>query len=177
MRKTTPSGGSAALVLAIVLGCATALPLPSRADIYRWEDDRGTVHFTDDLGNIPAKFRGHQRPILKGPPSATTPSVSTFGSPPAAAQPPEPASTEPPATQASTETDELAGQTEQLKAKIAAKEKFVETIDRKRSNIRNPLGNRFVSPEDLELYRKYSAELPQDREQLRDLESRLRAIK
>ena len=74
-------------------------------------------------------------------------------------------------------TAEVTGQAEQLRAKIAAKEQFVEGIDRKRSNIMNPMGNRFVSPEDLELYNKYRQELPQDREHLRELEARLPAVK
>jgi hypothetical protein len=37
----------------------------------------------------------------------------------------------------------------------------------------NPLGNRFVTPEDLELYKKYSEELPGDRVRLREIEAGL----
>lgn len=31
--------------------------LPVYAEIYRWVDNRGTVHYTDNLGNVPAKYR------------------------------------------------------------------------------------------------------------------------
>jgi hypothetical protein len=64
-------------------------------------------------------------------------------------------------------------QSEQMRAKIAAKEQFIDTVDMKRSNIINPLGNRFVDPADLELYRKYQEELPGDKARLKELESRL----
>ena len=161
-----------------VLALAIALPGTSRADIYRWEDESGVVHFTDDIGNIPPRFRSRQTPILKGPPAAGRPSLSTIEAPP---ERPADASSVPgfgaaPEPSAGT-GDDVAGEAEQLRAKIAAKEQFVEGVDRKRSNIRNPLGNRFVAQEDLELYAKYKQELPQDRERLRDLESRLPAVR
>jgi len=41
------------LVLLLVL----ALPLQVSAEIYSWTDAAGTVHFTEDLGNVPKKFR------------------------------------------------------------------------------------------------------------------------
>ena len=30
---------------------------PASAETYTWEDDQGTVNFTEDLGNVPAKYR------------------------------------------------------------------------------------------------------------------------
>jgi hypothetical protein len=33
------------------------LPLPAGAATYSWTDTAGTVHFTDDPGTVPAKFR------------------------------------------------------------------------------------------------------------------------
>jgi len=173
MKKTILHRLGNAILFPVIALTALALPGASRADIYRWEDESGVVHFTDDLGNIPPKYRSRQTPILKGPPPAGKPSLSTVESPPAAA-------VEPPSLPPSVETPEAAVQggeqrsaeTEALRAKIAAKEQFVETVDRKRSTILNPLGNRFVSPEDLELYGKYKQELPQDRQRLRELEAR-----
>jgi len=148
---------------------------PALADIYRWVDESGGLHFTDDLSSIPEKHRGRVQDILKAPPPAGKPGLSTIGGS-------GPAS---PAYQAPSSPGEgnsgvapppygesLESQAEQLRVKIAAKEQFIDRIDTKRSNILNPLGNRFVSPEDLELYRKYSAELPGDRERLREIESR-----
>jgi hypothetical protein len=171
MKKTILHRTGCAVALTVV-ALAMAFPAASLGDIYRWEDESGVVHFTDDIGNIPPKFRGRQTPILKGPPESGRPSLSTV-SPPTAG----PADTlSLPESGATPETpaapgEDIQGQAEQLRAKIAAKEQFVDSVDRKRSNIANPLGNRFVSPEDLELYAKYKQELPQDRQRLREVEA------
>ena len=156
-----------------------ALTAPALADIYRWVDEAGVIHFTDDPSSIPERNRRQAQDILKAPPSAGKPSLSTIGAsaPPATAPP---AATEyiqqgngrsPEAFPPSVESPAV--RSEQLRAKIAAKEQFIDTIDRKRSSILNPLGNRFVDPADLELYRKYQEELPADRARLKELESRL----
>ena len=50
-------------------------------------------------------------------------------------------------------------------------------MDEKQSLATNPYRNRFVSPSDLELYRKYKEELPADRERLKALESRLAPVR
>ena len=44
-------------ILSLVLCGALLSPHIANADIFRWVDDRGVVSFTDNLGNIPAKFR------------------------------------------------------------------------------------------------------------------------
>jgi hypothetical protein len=143
-------------------------PHISVADIYRWEDDGGGVHFTDNPANIPAKHKSSRKMILKAPPASGKPSLSTVGSPA-----PRPASSLPvqsaPEPPGQPEDGDLPGAPDELRAKIAAKERYIEGIDRKRSQILNPLGNRFVSPEDLELYKKYSDELPKDRERLKEI--------
>jgi len=28
-------------------------------EIYKWVDEKGTVHFSDDLGQVPEKYRNH----------------------------------------------------------------------------------------------------------------------
>ena len=52
------------------------------ADIYRWEDDQGVVHFTDNAAKIPAKYRNkvEQResgPVVSPPPRAAEASPPT----------------------------------------------------------------------------------------------------
>jgi hypothetical protein len=69
--------------------------------------------------------------------------------------------------------DDDATLAEKLRAKVAAKERFILSVDEKRSVAMNPYRNRFVSPSDMELYQKYKEELPADRERLKALESRL----
>ncbi len=177
VKKTIFHRAGWAIVL-LVPALAVSIPRASRADIYRWVDESGVLHFTDNLGSIPPKYRGHQTQVLKGPPAADTPSLSTIESAPAGPATVSPVPEPRPAAKASGARDEgLASQAEQLRAKIAAKEQFIDEIDRKRSNIRNPLGNRFVSPGDLELYAKYKQELPQDRDSLRAIEGRLPAVR
>ena len=34
-----------------------ALALPASAEMYKWVDEKGTVHFTDDISSIPEKYR------------------------------------------------------------------------------------------------------------------------
>ena len=49
MRKT-------ALIAVLTIGFL-GIPLLIHAEVYRWVDDRGTVHFTDDYSNIPSFYR------------------------------------------------------------------------------------------------------------------------
>ncbi len=48
------SGRVTALILAVLWLCQT----PIWAGIYKWKDDQGKVHFTDDKSRIPLKYRG-----------------------------------------------------------------------------------------------------------------------
>jgi clan AA aspartic protease (TIGR02281 family) len=58
-----------ALFLMVVL---VAFASPAGAEMYRWVDEKGTVHFTDDLSKIPEKYRPDAE-TRKGP-RETTPS-------------------------------------------------------------------------------------------------------
>ena len=163
--------------IALLLLAATP---PAFADIYRWEDESGVLHFTDDLSSIPERYRGRVQEIQKAPPPPGKPGLSTIdGSAPRfPADAPTPRTAEgngSGTSPAPSSRDSLESQAEQLRAKIGGKEQFIGGIDAKRSNILNPLGNRIVSPEDLELYKKYSEELPGDRERLLEIESLLSA--
>jgi hypothetical protein len=157
-----------------MLAFAPLLAPPASADIYRWEDETGVIHFTDDPSSIPANYRGKSREILKTPPEAGKPSLSTMDAPSA---PPGPSFSPTPSNGGTPDRpalpqDDAATLAEKLRAKIDAKEQFVRGVDEKQSLATNPYRNRFVSPPDLELYRKYKEELPDDRERLKALESR-----
>jgi clan AA aspartic protease (TIGR02281 family) len=47
-----------------------ALALPASAEMYKWVDEKGTVHFTDDISSIPEKYRENveERKTPKGMP-------------------------------------------------------------------------------------------------------------
>ncbi|HLO09522.1 MAG TPA: DUF4124 domain-containing protein, partial [Desulfobacteria bacterium] len=80
--------GPAILSLGLFLGIlalSALLAPPASADIYRWEDESGVIHFTDDLSSIPAKYRKKAHEILKTPPAAGQPSLSPMGGPSIAA--------------------------------------------------------------------------------------------
>jgi hypothetical protein len=164
---------SAFLPAATILVLSLTFVVPSLADIYRWDDDSGVIHFTDDPSTIPAKYRGKTREIQKTPPEAGRPSLSTMGAAPASSgptlsprQPNGDALGQPYLPQ-----DDDATLAEKLRSKIDAKERFIRGVDEKQSLATNPYRNRNVSPSDLELYRKYKEELPADRERLKTLES------
>jgi hypothetical protein len=166
---------AALLPAAAILLLSLAFVVPSLADIYRWEDESGVIHFTDDLSAIPAKYRGKSREILKTPPEAGQPSLSTMDAPSSSPGPsisPRPSNGES-LDRPGLPQDDDATLAEKLRAKIDAKERFLRGVDEKQSLATNPYRNRSVSPPDLELYRKYTEELPADRERLKALESRL----
>ena len=50
--------------VAIVIGCAAAACVATAdAETYTWTDAQGTVHFTEDLGTVPAKLRKKVRKL------------------------------------------------------------------------------------------------------------------
>jgi hypothetical protein len=162
-----------------MLALSPLLASPAFADIYRWEDDSGVIHFTDDRSSIPAKFRGKSRGILKTPPAPGKPSVSTIPPP---SSPPGPSLSPGPSNRETIggplfPQDDDATLAEKLRAKIDAKERFIRAVDEKQSLATNPYRNRLVSPSDLELYRKYKEDLPGDRERLMEIDSRPSPVK
>jgi len=162
-----------------MLAFSPLLAPPASADIYRWEDESGVIHFTDDPSAIPKKYRGKSREILKTPPEAGKPSVSTMGAP---SPPPGPPLSPRPSNGETIDRpalpqDDSATLAEKLRAKIDAKERLIRAVDEKQSLATNPYRNRVVAPEDLELYRKYKEELPGDLERLKAIESRLPPVK
>jgi len=66
-----------------VLAAATAAA-PAAAEIYRWTDAAGRVHFTEDLSRVPADQRGAARQGAAAPAPSR---VQTYESPPAARAP------------------------------------------------------------------------------------------
>ncbi len=59
----------------ILIGLALSFSLTLGQEVYRWVDEKGTVHFTDGLGQVPEKYR--EQIQKKMPPQETTPSQPT----------------------------------------------------------------------------------------------------
>ena len=60
---------------------------PARAEIYRWTDEQGRVHFTSDLGKVPARYRGQSAAGVPDP----TINIIDQSQPEAAPKPAKPA--------------------------------------------------------------------------------------
>ncbi len=58
-------------IFLLSLAIAILLIRPASADIFKWQDDSGVVHYTDNLNNIPEKFRP-TADVKKEPPSKKT---------------------------------------------------------------------------------------------------------
>jgi hypothetical protein len=50
-------------LLLLIFFQSLALAAPSGRTFMRWTDDKGTIHFTDDLNKIPSDFRNKAEPI------------------------------------------------------------------------------------------------------------------
>ncbi len=156
------SVGFAVLLLLIVRTGA-------EADIFKWIDDQGTLHFTDDPSSIPSSKRDQMAaPFIKEPETVTDQAAHV--TPPVSIPAPNPETVSPDSGENRAEAFQR--EIEQLKAKISAKESLVRAVEAKRSLATNPLRNRNVSAADMDLYQKYQSELPDDRDRLRQLESR-----
>jgi hypothetical protein len=71
------------MILGGMIGVLTLATLAFGQEVYRWVDEKGTVHFTDDLGLVPEEYRGQAQ----------------RESPPKEPPPPQPAPTGPPSPQ------------------------------------------------------------------------------
>jgi hypothetical protein len=45
------------LIAILFFGLFPITPYSSSEEVYRWSDEKGTIHFTDDFSKIPEKFR------------------------------------------------------------------------------------------------------------------------
>jgi Domain of unknown function (DUF4124) len=179
INRSTRSGAAFFRILlagsALLLLCAR----PAAAEIYRWVDEQGTIHFTDELSNIPPGARkSATKEIHEGP--GTGGSLSVLSASPFSSEGDAGGNASLPSPDTSdsgSSRDILLSRIEQLKAKISAKERHIQAVDRKQSMAVNPLRNRYVAEPDLDLYRKYQEELPADREELRALEEELSSLR
>jgi hypothetical protein len=58
----------------IFMGLILCCSLAFGQEVYRWVDEKGTVHFTDDLGQVPEKYRKKiQKEISPKEPAPTPP--------------------------------------------------------------------------------------------------------
>jgi hypothetical protein len=75
-------------ILLLIIGLLLFSPSIYGQETYQWVDEKGTVHFTDDLGKIPEKYQDQVKEKKTPPEPAPAPSPSTR--PPQGKAPPEP---------------------------------------------------------------------------------------
>ena len=73
-------------ILLILVFLILSSPLVFGQEIYQWVDEKGTVHFTDDFGQIPEKYQDQVRKKETPPEPAPSPSIRL----PQGKAPPEP---------------------------------------------------------------------------------------
>src|SRR5512136_401847 len=80
------------LIAALTIGLLT-IPFLVHAEVYKWLDDKGQVHFTDDYSNIPEKYRpvAETQRFAQDPKETSPSSVERKPTPASAAKVPEPA--------------------------------------------------------------------------------------
>jgi clan AA aspartic protease (TIGR02281 family) len=85
----TGSGKMRVIILVIII--LAVLVSSSYGDTYKWVDEKGTVHFTDDLSSIPEKYR-EDAETRKPPQETSTPGPPEISKPssPRAVKPTEP---------------------------------------------------------------------------------------
>lgn len=79
------------IAVLIVLACG---PAPALAQIYRWTDDQGGVHYTEGIASVPEQYRSGARAIATPPPPPPPAAAPPTPSPPVvprALRPPSPA--------------------------------------------------------------------------------------
>jgi len=66
-----------AISLPLVLATTLGIAAPAQADVYRWVDAQGTIHFAQDHGQVSAAYRAQLRTVRPGTPTPTveTPAV------------------------------------------------------------------------------------------------------
>jgi hypothetical protein len=60
----------------VALAVALVLAVPALAQVYRWEDERGTLHFTNTRERIPETERALMPPAPPAPPPAAEPALA-----------------------------------------------------------------------------------------------------
>jgi hypothetical protein len=148
---------------------------PALAEIYHWTDDKGVLHLTDDIRNVPEEYR-EKAGVIKTKPAEEGPVVEPL--------PPPPEVTEPLVEE---EAQELyGGQTlqwwklqfhilkkeiETVEAHYFEKKRFVEVYEKGRR-----FGQIFETNE-LYLYERYKREIVWDEERLEELRAELEELR
>ncbi|MBI3015010.1 MAG: DUF4124 domain-containing protein [Candidatus Tectomicrobia bacterium] len=178
MSKTWPG---VIVFTVVLLGALAVLPLPAggQQTLYKWVDDKGTVHFSDNYYAIPPQYRSQveQRPL--GAPEGSAPAKGAEGTKPSEAGPAgkeAPGAKEAPEKEATTyggQTEEqwkkafsdLSKKVQQLQSEVTQKKTYLQAFERGRR-----MGSSYSKVE-IEQYDQYKKEIAGEEARLKELQS------
>lgn len=158
--------------IALVALLISGAPTISSGQVYRWVDQGGVVHFTDNPQNIPDQYRNNAMEFT--PPPITTYAEERdrrVGAVPQSGLT-RGANRERPSDSA----EALEESIRTMKSQIKAKRDLIRYVDERKNLAVNPYRNRIIMKNELELYDRYLQEIPEDERELERLESALRDI-
>ena len=145
---------------------------PATADLYQWQDEKGSVHIVDDILLVPSKYKNKVK-VIKTKPSEQAPAQQDI-------QPP-------PETETPSEQEELYGDhplswwKEEFSQKKQEISELKKTIEEQKSYIADyEQGRRLYrlySKEDTEKYETYNDNLPDNEKRLSKLQADLEALR
>ena len=166
------SAALAAFILAVLTGPLAAGP--AFADWYRWTDEEGVIHITDDFGRVPEKERGKAEVYLPAPPG------ELMGVDRGEARPPEPAYEKHKAGELyGDETlewwkehfDKLAKEIGEIESGLVAKKQYIDIFEG---------GRRFgqiYGDKEVETYKRFKKEVKEDEARVGKLRKKLAELR
>jgi hypothetical protein len=165
--------------LFILIGLILYSVISAGQEVYKWVDEKGTVHFTDDLGEVPEKYR--EQIQKKTPPKEPIPSQPTSPPPiksPKSMEPEKEAESAP----GSVQKDILGRGEEWWRAKVNEWNEKLKSSQRNYENAysewkskENELETSKFKPDSVK--RKLKAEIKTLEEKTRDLEKQMEEAK
>src|SRR5581483_12278555 len=80
LRTHAAPGRAAGRVLLAALALAALSPGPAAAQVYRWTDDQGVIHYSTGIESVPERHRGGAEMLL-APTAPATPPASPAAAP------------------------------------------------------------------------------------------------
>jgi hypothetical protein len=161
--------------LLILIGLILCSVISAGQEVYRWVDEKGTVHFTDDLGQVPEKYREKiQKQISPKEPAPTPPA------PPSTPLPKRGGAAKEPAQIPSPQQKDMLGRGEEWwRAKAI---EWNEKLKTARKNYESAYGERKTKEQELEaskfkpdsFKRKLKAEIKALEEKVKDWEKQMK---
>lgn len=142
---------------------------PALADIYKWTDEEGVLHITDDLGKVPEEYRGNVDVTETKPPREVPPEEGPVVEPPPAVEVKELFGGVP-LSWWKKQFKEIRESIAEVEGAHAKKKQFVQVYES---------GSKYgllYEKSDFETYERYKKEIPEDEKRLGELTEELEKL-